>query len=234
MNDDTGLIVIILAFAIAWYIVKLSRRRSGGSGAHDRSRHERYATAYRAQPVPALELPAPPAGRIVAIDFETATKQPHSAISCAIVVVDSMQVVERRHWLIRPPRMIFNPDFIDLHNITPDMVHDQPDFAAIWPELKPYLKGATLLAHNSKFDKSVLAACLKHYQLRGVRTPWICTLDLSRQCWPHLYRHGLPVVCAHLNIPLNHHDAQSDAMAAWLIWRQAYHTFGQVALPSQA
>ena len=73
----------------------------------------------------------------IAIDFETADYQPDSACAVALVRVEGSRIVQRRHFLIRPPRQRFI--FSYLHGITWEMV------AATTPELpedKPrYLMG---------------------------------------------------------------------------------------------
>lgn len=41
-----------------------------------------------------------------------------------------------------------------------------------------------------------------------------CTLEHARQTWPGLPNHQLSTLAVHLGIDLNHHHAQSDAIAA--------------------
>ena len=52
----------------------------------------------------------------VAIDFETADYQQDSACAVALVRVEGSQIVQRHHFLIRPPRQRFI--FSYLHGIT--------------------------------------------------------------------------------------------------------------------
>lgn len=159
--------------------------------------------------------------KIVAIDFETANYHAYSAIAVGVTVIEGREIRESRSWLIRPPSFWFVPAFIDIHGIEPDDVRDAPTFGELWSDLAPYLQGAKLLAHNAAFDRRVLDATAGYYDIDPPPAEWICTLAIARQKWPDLPRHKLNIVCEHLNIPLNHHDAESDALAAAKIYLAA-------------
>jgi len=147
----------------------------------------------------------------VAIDFETADHGRDSACAVALVRVDAGQITERAVRLIRPPRSSFV--FTHIHGITWSMVAHEPAFGAVWKELQPLLQGAEFLAaHNAPFDRSVLAACCANAGIQAPTLPWNCTVQLARRQWG-IRPTKLPDVCRHLGIPLNHHDAGSDAEA---------------------
>ncbi|MBF0429989.1 MAG: 3'-5' exonuclease [Fibrobacteria bacterium] len=147
----------------------------------------------------------------VAIDFETADRYRDSACAVALVKVENNQIVQTDYRLIRPPRKKIL--FTYIHGITWPQVADEPVFAEIWPELSPLLEGADYLAaHNASFDKSVLKACCRSADLAPPDIPFECTVKLARNTW-NLYPTKLPDVCDFLGIPLNHHDAMSDALA---------------------
>lgn len=155
--------------------------------------------------------------RFVAIDFETADQKRDSACALGIVVVDHGEIVDRCYKLIRPPRKKFNPFCQRVHGITWSDVADEPDFAELWPEFKPYFEGADFIcAHNAAFDKSVLNACCTASRNTPPEQPYLCTVQLSRNVWS-LPSHKLPSVCDHLDIRLKHHHAASDAEACALI-----------------
>lgn len=149
--------------------------------------------------------------RVTAIDFETANKNPNSAISLGITMIESGKITEEKHWLIKPPRLVFNEDFIALHGIKPEDVRDQPNFKEIYSEILPYLQNTVLAAHNAPFDKNVLNATAKHYEINLPRSKWICSLDYSRKNFPHLKNHKLSTVAQHIDFKLDHHNASSDA-----------------------
>jgi DNA polymerase-3 subunit epsilon len=150
-------------------------------------------------------------GCFVAIDFETADYRPDSACSVGLVRVLDNQIVDRVHFLIRPPRRTFV--FTYLHGISWKHVVNKPLFGELWPYLAEKLTGAEFLAaHNAPFDRSVLMACCHAAGLPPPILPFQCTARLARKTW-NLRPANLPSVCAFLGIPLNHHDAVSDAEA---------------------
>ncbi len=147
----------------------------------------------------------------IAIDFETADRFRDSACALAMVRVESGRIVHKEHRLIKPPRKNF--EFTYIHGITWDIVASEPDFQELWSSLKNVLKGADYIAaHNASFDRSVLNACCKTSNIEPPSIPFQCTVALARKEWG-IYPTKLPDVCRYLDIPLNHHEALSDAMA---------------------
>ena len=149
----------------------------------------------------------------VAIDFETANRDAASACALGLAIVRDGKITAKRHWLIRPPQDYFRADFTDIHGITAAAVRNCPSFKEIWPEVKPFLEGACLAAHNARFDRSVLQASLEHYGLAlPAKSFFVCTLELSRHTWK-LPKNNLAAVANYLDLPLQHHQAESDALA---------------------
>lgn len=150
-------------------------------------------------------------GCFVAIDFETADYGPDSACSVGLIKVSGNRIVDRTHFLIRPPRRSFV--FTPLHGISWKRVANEPTFQELWPHLSEKIKDAEFLAaHNASFDRSVLMACCQAAGLPQPTLPFQCTVRLARKTW-NLRPANLPSVCSFLGIPLNHHDAISDAEA---------------------
>lgn len=147
-----------------------------------------------------------------AIDFETADYGRDSACAVAAVVVVDGQITHRYSQLLCPPRSRFT--FTHIHGITWDDVSESPTFADAWPELQALINNSDfLVAHNAPFDKGVLNKCC---EAAGIAKPEIrfgCTVRAARKAWSELPSHKLNVVCEHLNVPLRHHDALSDAEA---------------------
>ena len=147
----------------------------------------------------------------VAIDFETADRFRDSACAVGMVRVESGKIVHKAQSLIKPPRKYF--EFTYIHGITWDMVALEPNFQKLWSSLKNILNGVDFLAaHNASFDRSVLHACCQKSNIKPPSIPFQCTVSLARETWG-LYPTKLPDVCRYLNIPLNHHEALSDAVA---------------------
>lgn len=147
----------------------------------------------------------------VAIDFETADYEKDSACAVALVRVEGEQIVHKVVRLIRPPRREIV--FTYIHGLTWSQLKDQPTFAQVWPEICPLLEGADFMAaHNASFDRGVLEACCRAARLPVPPLPFQCTVQMARKTWS-LYPTKLNNVCTHLGIPLDHHEAGSDAEA---------------------
>ena len=149
--------------------------------------------------------------KFTAIDFETADNGRDSACAVGLARVEDGKIVRKDYRLIRPPRpgMLFTY----IHGITWEEVENEPAFAEVWPELTGFFEGIDFItAHNAPFDKGVLNACCAAAGLVPPPLPFVCTVKLSKKelgINPAKLSH----VCHHLSIPLNHHNALSDAEA---------------------
>lgn len=147
----------------------------------------------------------------VALDFETAGRRHDSACAIGMVRVENNQIVELFHHLIRPPRPHFAYTYV--HGITWADVAQSPSFREAWTRSERMLRGVeAIAAHNAIFDQTVLEASCRTAGLEPPRLPFVCTMDLARRIWK-VQSASLPSICAYLEIPLNHHDSASDAMA---------------------
>jgi len=148
----------------------------------------------------------------IAIDFETATESPDSAISIGLVKYIDYKPAASYYSLIKPPVLFIRPDFTDIHGLTVDDVKDAPDFKYIWEnELHGFFGTIPLAAHNAPFDMNVLRAVLLHYELPIPGTPYFCTLKLSRRVWPQLRSHALAKLAKEFAITYDAHNAVADA-----------------------
>ncbi len=152
-----------------------------------------------------------PFNRFAALDFETADYGRDSACAVAVVVAEQGRIVRQMYSLIRPPRRAFV--FSYLHGITWNDVAQKPCFGELWPELSAMLQDVEFVAaHNASFDRGVLNACCATHGATPVDVPYLCTMKLSRRLWD-VYPTKLSDVCRRFSIPLNHHEALSDALA---------------------
>lgn len=149
----------------------------------------------------------------VAIDFETAMSNFTSVCSLGICVVENNIITDRKEILIRPEPFEFNEYNIKIHGITPDMVADKPTFDMYWDEIKPYLDGKTVIAHNADFDVGVLCATLEYFGIQRPTFTYLCTVKLSQKAYPELESHKLNNLCDALGIKFHHHRAYDDAYA---------------------
>ncbi len=159
-----------------------------------------------------------------AIDFETANEGRASACAVGVVRMRGGVIVESFETLLRPRELRVDWRNQAVHGIAVERLHSAPTLADVWPQLLPYLHRQAVVAHNSAFDVSVLEYSCRNF---GVPIPAfhsLCSVKLAKTCWPQLERHKLDHVAAHFGIPLNHHDALSDARACAEITVRAFQS----------
>lgn len=150
----------------------------------------------------------------IAMDFETATYEAHSACSLALVMVKNSKIVGEYYSLIKPETEFYWKN-IQIHGIHPEDVVDAPKFPEVWQEIqKYYQENRLIVAHNAGFDTKVLAGCLDYYHLPQPTYQSLCTVRTSRRLFPEMPNHRLNTVCEELGILLeHHHDALEDSRA---------------------
>ncbi len=149
--------------------------------------------------------------KIVAIDFETATCLPDSACALSLATIQSGTLVGIESFLIRPPNQAF--EFTFLHGLSWDDVKSSPSFGELVLDFNRILKGADYIAaHNAGFDRKVLYTCYAAAGYTPPESPFICTVKIARRVWK-MSRNSLDAVCDRLQIPLDHHNHESDAQA---------------------
>ncbi|USS86937.1 3'-5' exonuclease [Fructilactobacillus cliffordii] len=167
----------------------------------------------------------------VAIDFETATHQRASACSVALTVVRNDQVVDEFYSLINPETS-FNWRNIQVHGIHQRDVQTAPTFPAIWEIIKPFFKPHRLvIAHNNRFDNSVLKKSLERYELPVPHYQTLDTVKTAKKFYPEFPNHKLNTVSERLGITLeHHHNALDDSLACANILLAQQQQFGPAAL----
>jgi DNA polymerase-3 subunit epsilon len=140
-----------------------------------------------------------------AIDFETAQGKRWSICQVGLVRVEGRKVIEKMNLLVCPPGNIYHPMNTQVHGIGSKHTLRAPSFAKIWPQISHFIDGQTVVAHNGAFDFSCLTQTLNFYN--------IVNPIYEKQCTYKIYGKGLAACCADHRIPLQHHDALSDAMA---------------------
>jgi len=174
--------------------------------------------------------------KFTSLDFETANYSEASICAAGIAVFSDGELVESRHWLVRPPKghAYFREDFIQIHGITREDVRDAPEFPAVAAELLPFLCGCDLVvAHNSSFDLRMLRGTLGHFGIACPGFPSLCTCKLSKRTWPHLPNHKLNTVAAHISHTFRHHNALDDAETAGRVLAAIIEERGQEWVLSQ-
>lgn len=141
-----------------------------------------------------------------AIDFETAQGYRWSICQVGLVRVENGIITHKVNVLVQPPNNYYWNRFTDIHGIAAKDTLNSPTFAQVWHQIAPYIENQNVVAHNGfGFDFPVLSKTLDYYNLS--------TPDYNKLCTYKIYRTNLADLCKKHNIPLNHHDALSDAKA---------------------
>lgn len=161
-----------------------------------------------------------------AIDFETATSVYSSVCSLGICVVENNKIVERREFRIKPTPFVFNDYNILIHGIHPEDVECEKTFDLLWQEIRPYLEGKTIVAHNAQFDIGALRAVADLFGIEYPTFDYLCTVKLSQKAYPELESHKLNFLGNALGICFNHHEACDDAYACAEVLLRILNDFG--------
>ncbi|MCC2546487.1 3'-5' exonuclease [Hymenobacter sp. BT175] len=148
-----------------------------------------------------------------AIDFETANELRSSACAIGVVQVREGQITDTYQTLLRPRQVRVSGINYSVHGIAEADLHGAPTLAEVWEVLRPHLHEQLVVAHNSAFDVSVLEHSCRDFGLPVPLFHCMCSVKLAKAAWPHLERHRLNHLADYFGLPLNHHDALSDAVA---------------------
>jgi len=142
-----------------------------------------------------------------AIDFETAQGKRTSICQVGLVRVENGLITKEISFLVQPPDNYYWEQFIDIHGITPEDTAHVPTFDKVWHIIEPFITNQQVVAHNGfSFDFNVLGKTLEYY---GLQVP-----EYEKHCTCNIFdRKALNTLCGVFNIPLNHHEALSDARA---------------------
>ncbi len=141
-----------------------------------------------------------------AIDFETAQSKRWSVCQVGLIRVEENIIKNKISILIQPPDNYYWIRNIDIHGITPQQTAKAPTFDKIWKQIEPFIKNQNLVAHSGFiFDFHCLKQTLEYYDMEVPNYTGHCTYKI--------YGEKLDILCAKYEIPLNHHEALSDALA---------------------
>jgi len=141
-----------------------------------------------------------------AIDFETAQGYRWSICQVGIVRVEDGVIKDQLSLLVQPPDNYYWSKFIDIHGITPNHTKRSSTFDKVWNQVAPFIENQNVVAHNGfGFDFNCLKQTLAYYKMNEPKYTGHCTYKI--------YGDNLASLCRKHKIPLNHHDALSDARA---------------------
>lgn len=162
-------------------------------------------------------------GTYVFVDVETTGGQSQTdrVTEIAAIRVEDGHVVDKIVTLLDPQHYI--PAYItQLTGISSNDVFGKPLFSDIAEELTTLFSGATMIAHNVRFDYSFLKAEFKRVGI-SFRPKMLCTVKLSRYLYPNQRRHRLEdLITAHNLSFTERHRAYDDADAIWQFWQKVH------------
>ena len=154
----------------------------------------------------------PETSTFTAIDFETAQGYRWSICQIGLVRVENGKVTKELDILVQPPNNYYWEQFTDIHGLKAYDTAKAPTFDKVWHLIEPFIKGQTLVAHNGMaFDFPVLNKTLEYYNM--------AVPEYEKRCTYKLFKSNLANLCREYQIPLNHHDALSDAKACAELYR---------------
>jgi DNA polymerase-3 subunit epsilon len=168
-----------------------------------------------------------------AIDFETANGSPASPCAVGLVRVRDSKKVETLELLFRPPvpHDWFSEANILVHGITPEMVHDAPEYSEVLRQMLAFIGDDLLVAHNSTFDMGVLVASAKAVNQALPKLQYGCSLKIARKTY-NLDSYRLNAVAYAIgHEEFDHHNALADSDACARIIIHAADRHGVDDLP---
>jgi|LFRM01.1.fsa_nt_gb DNA polymerase-3 subunit epsilon len=149
----------------------------------------------------------------IAIDFEIANYNLNSACAIGIAAVKNLEIVESKYFLICPPSRKFDRRCVAVHGITYEDVKSSPKFPEVWAQIRTCFEENYVIAHNAKFDMSVLKNCLIEYGLDIPDFKYFCSIKISSKACKNVGK-SLKERTKCFGIELdNHHNALCDAKA---------------------
>lgn len=151
----------------------------------------------------------------IAIDVETANREPSSICAIGAVKVVDGVVTDSKYSLVCPEPNWYSYFCTRVHGLTDNDTWNAPSFGTVWQQWEEWFEGLPFVAHNARFDAGCIRAACRIYRLDPPE-PFLCTLEAARKSIPRSAcpSKSLNMLCEFFGIPLhNHHNALDDAMA---------------------
>lgn len=158
-----------------------------------------------------------------ALDVETANLDRSSICQIGLVLFKNGR--EELAWsTLIDPKCEFDPYNISIHGIGPEDVKGHPTYSDIHDVISEMVRGQVLV-HHSSFDKTAFHRCFANYAKEPFGCEWLDNTAVVRRVWKEFAKKGynLKNLSKVFEIPLDHHDALSDARAAGEIFAKALY-----------
>lgn len=155
------------------------------------------------------------------IDFEVASRYEYSPCSVSIYEFTETSYNKILSTLINPGDVLFDSKLTELHGITKDMVQHAPSVQEVLNNICTIIKNKFLFAHNASYDIHKIIDGCKIYNIDIPNFKYADSLMIAKRTWHGLINYKLSTISEFLNIELNHHNADSDAIACGKIILEA-------------
>lgn len=165
---------------------------------------------------------------LVFLDTETTglSMRNDRIIEIGLLRVENDQVVETFQTLLNPQTYV-SPFITQITNISSEDLEHAPVFTDIASQLLELLDGATLVAHNARFDYGFLRNEFLHAG-RKFSIKQLCTAKLSRYLFPQYQRHNLDSIIERCGFTVeNRHRAFDDAQVLWNFYQYLQKKFSE-------
>lgn len=163
--------------------------------------------------------------RHIVLDIETTGLSPrrgHRIIEIGAIAIDGGCSTEEFCSLVGIDRKI-PLEVQRIHGITDEMLAGESGADEVLPRLYDFLGDGVIVAHNARFDLGFLRHEFGRLAL-PLKNRSVCTLEMSRQLYPHLPNHKLDTVYRHLfgeiRADIRRHRALDDARMTARIWME--------------
>lgn len=142
----------------------------------------------------------------VSLDFEYLYHSRYDT-PCAVAMVKIVDnvIVGKYYTLIYQPKMSLR--LAPNNGITPEMITSAPQYDKVYEDMVYFTAGFPIVAHNASTERKVLTDTPHPSHLPDLSNHYFIDTDALSG------HRSLPALCEEYGIPLNHHNALSDAEA---------------------
>ena len=161
----------------------------------------------------------------ITIDFEVANRYEYSPCAVSIYEFKNNNIKQLLSTLINPGDVYFDNSLVELHHITKEMVCNSPSIEEVMNKICDIIENQFIFAHNAGYDISKLITGCTLYNVNIPHFEYADTLMLAKRTWTKLVNYKLDTVSEFLNIELEHHNSDSDAIACGKIVLKALEEY---------
>lgn len=151
--------------------------------------------------------------RFAALDLECATSDTGNICEVGAVLMDNGKEVGRFRSLVHPVVEAFGDWQRWNFDYSLKDTLKAPTFPEVWSQVADMMGDVPIVAHNAGVvECKHLGHAFSFHGMDAANGPkFYCTLELARNQWPDMPKHGIKHVARHFGWSLDHHNPESDA-----------------------